>query len=124
MRAVAAEAPHRGRLPAVIARSQGLRIIFDDGNTVFCSERKNGVHVGREAEQVDGDNRARAGCDPQFNLFGVEIERSGLDIRKHWPGAQRADSAARGDKSKRRYDDFIPCAYAAGMQRQFQCFGS
>ncbi len=58
------------------------------------------------------------------NLIRVEIERSRLDIRKYRAGAQRADRAARGNERKRRDDHFIAQAYAAGVQPQFQRFGS
>src|SRR5258708_28607654 len=46
----AARASHRARLAPVIARSHGLRIVFDQGDAVLCCERKNGIHVRGETE--------------------------------------------------------------------------
>ena len=124
IKAQASEASHRAGLPPVIACSDGLRIVFDDGDSVLRGKRKNGIHIRCQAEQVDDDDGARARRNAHFDLVRVEVERSGLDIREHRARAERADGAARRNKGERGHDHFISRANAAGMKRQFERFGS
>ena len=91
----ATEASHRACLPPLVCCAERLRVVFDDGEAVLFRHGQNWIHVRREAKQMNGYNGAGARRDLRFNMLGIEIERGGFDVRKHRPGAERADGAAR-----------------------------
>ena len=92
---------------ALITRAMRLCRVLHDGQLVLLGNRVNGVHVGRQAEDVHGHDGLRAGRDGHFELGRVDSAPYWIDIDKHRRSADVVDGPGGGNEGKRRGDDFI-----------------
>ena len=94
---------------AIEGRAEGLRGVVEHEQVGVLGNRGDGVVVGRQAEQVDRDDRLRrqayalGGRQRGFKPFGVDVEtfrldvdedRRGADQRHHFRGGAEGEGRA------------------------------
>ena len=99
-----------------VHRAERLAGVLDDREAVALQRR----HVGRVAEDVDGQQRARAPVIAAAAARRVEVERDRVDVGEHRPRALVEDRVRRGDERERRRDDLLALPHADGAQREVQ----
>jgi hypothetical protein len=77
-------------------------------------------HVGRVAEDVHGQQRARAPRDRGRRGVRVQVERDGVDVGEHRSRALVENRVGRGDERERRRDDLLALPHADRAQREVQ----
>ncbi len=68
---------------AAECRAVGLARVLDDDRPVAVGDRRDHVHVGDEAEQVDGRDRPCAGRDGSLDARGIDQVGVGLDVDEY-----------------------------------------
>src|SRR5258708_33449196 len=66
-----------------VARTDSLGSVFDDDEIIGAGNGQDEIHVGWQAEEVYGHNRAGVGSDDSFEQCGVEIESDRINVNKH-----------------------------------------
>src|SRR6202030_3412663 len=91
---------NRARGAAAVTRADGLRGVFDDDQIMLTCDGEDGIHVGGQAEQVDGHDRASLRRDGGFEQSGIDVESDWIDVHKNWLGAGVCDGAGGGNETK------------------------
>ena len=109
---------------SAVGGAEGLGAVLDDLQTVFLGDRADLVHVGRLAEQVHRQDRARAPGYGGADGLRVDVEAAGQDVHEHRDGAAVADGLGGGDEGEGGGDDLVALADAGGAQGQVQGIGT
>lgn len=95
------------RFAAFVECAVGLASVFDDEQRMLFSDFENGVHIGRLAEEVDGDDGASPLRNGRLEFGRVHREGAFVDVDEDRSCAAHADGFDRGDKGVRNRYDFI-----------------
>jgi hypothetical protein len=98
--------------------ADGLAGVFDEGEAMPARNALKRLHVGRNAECVNGQDGARARGNGLFHGRRIEIERDGIDLGKNRRCAYLEHGVSHGYKCERGDNDLIALAYAQRKQRQ------
>ncbi len=122
------------RQPGVAERAEGasapgggepLRRVLDHAQAAAAGEVEEGLHVGRDARVVHGEDRGRAGRDAPLDVRGVEARASSSSMSaKTGPSAHAQHGVGARDEGERRADDLLAGADArapAGPARARAC---
>lgn len=101
-----------------VAGGKGMGGIFDHGQAMFLGYSLDGVQVGGQTGDVDGDDGFGAGGDGRFEQIGVEVEIVGADVYQHRAGIEVTDDLGGGGEGVGGGDDLIAARQADGFQGQ------
>jgi len=110
--------------PPFVRGADGLRGVLDNGEIAGAGEGEDGRHVGEEAIEVDRNDRASALSDAAFELGGIEIESSRVDVSEDGFSTDGADGAGGGYKGEGREEDFVTGLYTAGAKSKDERIGA
>src|SRR5438093_9868951 len=91
----------RARPAPFVRRADSLRIVLDDRQFARLCERQDGIHVRREAVEMDDDDGSRARSDAAFEFGGINVVNVRANVRENRLRAESADGASRSHKCKR-----------------------
>ena len=121
------------RQPGVAERAEGatapgggeaLRRVLDHEQGAPAGEVEEGLHVGRDARVVDGQDRGRPWRDPSLDVRGVEAEGRLLDLGEHRASAHAQHGVGARHEGERRADDLLPGSDAQGEQGELEGVGA
>ncbi len=81
--------------------------IFDNGEAVFLSGAKEGIHVHRMSIDVNRHDSARAGGDLLLDLCNVHAPGFRIAVDEDWNTAAVDDGNGAGDYGEGGQNDFI-----------------
>src|SRR5215472_17405826 len=116
--AEAADGPESPDLLVAVAGADGLRRVFDDREAVRAPELQDRLEVGRQSEQVNGQDGARPAADGCRNQVRIQIERIEMYIDKDWPRIEPHRRRGGREKGERRSDDLVARSYSEGHERE------
>jgi hypothetical protein len=94
--------------------------ILEHEQAVPAGDGHDGVHVGRLAGEVHGDDGARPRCDRGLDGAGVDVERLQVDVHEHRHAVGLDHRRCRRQEGVRRDDHLIAGHQTRGHQRQAQ----
>ena len=103
-----------------VTRAVRVCRIFDDNQLPLPGDGHDGVHVGRLAGEMDGDDRPRARCDGGRDRLGRQIERVQLNVRENGDGIGLDHCGRCREKGVRGNDDLVFSTDAGCLQRDPQ----
>ena len=106
--------------PSIPGRAVRLGGIFDEYEIVARCQHRQGVHVGRLAIDVDGQDGTRGRSQDGFDRVRVQVVGAGINVGKDRACADSADRFGRGNEGVRGRHDLVTGADAARAQRQFE----
>lgn len=101
-----------------------MRRVFDDDEIVRAGDGEDGIHVGGQAEEVDGHDGARPGRDGGFEQRGIDVVGDRVDVHKNGLGADVSDRASSRDETEGRGDDFISLADTGAQEGEDRGVGA
>ena len=101
--------------------AERLCAVFNNFQTFIITQSLQSIHIDRLAEQMHGNDRPGFAGNGLLNLVEVDVKGVRIDINEHRDGADIADGFCRGDKGKRRGDDFVTFTDAGSSERKVQC---
>ena len=104
--------------------TEGLRAVLHQQQLVILGDPGQRGHVGRLAEQVHWQDRARARRDGRGHGLGIDVEGAGIDVDEHGLGAHVADRLRGGDEREGRGDHLVPGPEIGRAQREVQRVGA
>ena len=105
---------------APVAGADGLSCIFDHRQSVRLCGLQDGIEVGRESKQMNGQDGARSAADRGLDQVGVEVEGIRPDVDEDGPRSRPSYRTGCGDKCERRRDDLVTRTDAERIERQQQ----
>jgi hypothetical protein len=94
--------------------------ILDDDEIVALCQAQDGIHVGRQAVQMDRDDRLGAWRDGCFDLAHVHVAGICLHVHQDRAGTGKGHRCGRGDKGVRRDDHLVTGADPECSKAQLQ----
>ena len=102
-----ADVSERADTPPFVLGSVGVGRVLDDRQVVTPGDVHDGVHVGRQTAQVDGDDGPGARGDRLFDGGRIDVERIQLDVGKHGSRVGLDNRRSGGDEGERRHDHLV-----------------
>ncbi len=127
---VAVACAEGAELAALVGGAEGLRGIVEHEQVMRLGRGRNGVVIGRQAEQIDRDHRLRlepepaGGRDGLTDALGVDVEGVGLNVDEDRRRADQHRHFRRRAEGERGADHRVARADALGAQRQHQRIGA
>jgi len=88
-------------------RPDGLGRVLQEDQPVGVGERPERTHGGREAEEVDGQDRPRPRRQGSGDTVGVQGQRGGVDVGEDRSRAHLEDGRGGGHEREGRGDDLV-----------------
>jgi hypothetical protein len=105
---------------AAVGRAERLARILDQREAVRRGDLAQRFELARVAEDVDGDDRARARRDGRLDRGRVEVERVGIDVGEHRRRALVDEAVGRRGERIGRGDALVTGADARDVAQQVQ----
>src|SRR5215472_11259069 len=99
--AKATECAQAAHLRTIVARTDGLRGVLDDRQSVLLGRLEYGIEVGWQSEEVYGDNSARPLGDRRLDQTAIKVVALRLDIDEHRSRSHTSYRTRRGYEGKR-----------------------
>ena len=96
--------------------------VADERDPMLVNESPQSIHVGGHSPIMDAHDRPGLGRNRVSDLAGVDVIRTGIDVNKHWRGANGDYCRGHSYPRSRRNDDFIAGLDAYCLQGQFHAY--
>ena len=104
--------------------AETLRAVLDHRESHVPGDAQDGLHVGRQTEHVNRQDRPGLVRNRAFNPARVDVVGTGVDIDQHRLRADVFDRLDRGCKRKRARDDLVARPDADAGNSQVQRIGA
>jgi len=91
---------------------------------VTAGDGLESFHVGWDAECVDDQQGAGAGCNGTLDRSGIEVQGDGINLREDRRGAHLKNGIGDGDEGEGRDDHLVAFADAEDEQSQMKACGA
>src|SRR3954453_2286392 len=105
----------------IVLRSDGACSILYNCQSVSFGDSQESMHVRRETDLMNYEDRSRARCNRFFDSLGVEIESNWVDVGEYRSRANISNGVGRSDKGQTRADDFVAWSESHSNQREVKC---
>ena len=102
---------------AVVGGGEGVGGVFDDGQAMFGGDGIDGIEVGGETGDMNGNDGPCSFRDGRFDLLRIDVEITWPDIHEHRLRVEIAHHFRRGGKGIGCCDNFITRFQTNGFQR-------
>jgi hypothetical protein len=120
MKAEAGNVAERSDATAAPDRSDRVRSVLDDAQTVRSCDVLQAVHVNRQAGEMHRHDGAGSRREGFFDAADVEISADELHIDEHRPGADTQYDIGARREAHCRHDHFVRLANARGQERELE----
>ena len=102
----------------------GLGRVLDDREPVTRRQGAERVHVGRQAVEVDRDDRPRPRRHSPSGVGGIDVVSLGIHVGEHRCRPLVEHRLGRRDERERRHDDLVSLAHARRREGHVEGGGS
>jgi hypothetical protein len=124
MKTEASHMAQRADMSAAKHRTETAGSIFDYPKVVFLGYRSDGIHICREAEEMNGKNCFGLGSNAFLDSSRINVESLQIDVAKNDFSPEVFHNIGGGNPSERRNDRLVTGAEPKRSQRKMQGRGA